>query len=214
MTNVPICIFEDTSIPHGRTIKDLLQFPRTEVAGGETYVFDWSKDFDPTAQLGVYEPRNLLNNRDPWLSAANSLREMNGPVIIFLDIHHQTNNGVNIDIRPSDFENDVVIATMPLCGTSTNAGELLQWANPSRLGLLLAVHAATNCALSGIITFASQRTDVSSWIAYLTTLSEDRVVWRELGYSLTGTTPERLANIINTAIQLFLAKREGPPIWS
>lgn len=214
MRNVPICILEDTGIANGSRIKEALNFPRTEVAGGETYVFDWNKDFDPTGQLGQYEPKNLLKARDPWLSAAKYLSEMNGDIILFLDIQHLTSDGAPIELRSSDFSDGITNATMPLSAAGMDANQMLEWANPSRLGLLLAVHAAVNPNLSGVIIFSSQRTDVGNGLNYLTTLSGNRVVWQELGYSLTGTTPERLANTINDAIQLFLAKREGAPIWS
>src|ERR1041385_255272 len=216
MTAVPLLFFEDSPLVDSEELHDLIGFPRLGKAGGVDYTFDWHKTFN--ALLGKGGEHNLIRSPEAYRNAAHFLRhELSGEAIVFTDLHMIPSGSTQpFQLTEEDVPDELFEAASCLDIRVRKKVDVMDYFNPDRVGILLALNAAHNPNWRGIITFASGRTDIDLNKLKDCINTEDRIIWKDLKkpFAVSGasTVLERATAIIGI-IEDFLELRSGPPFW-
>lgn len=218
MSDVPILVFEDAPLSQSVELRKLVEIPKSGVAGGQKYIFDWHSVYNALGGIGRKEPV-LIRSLELFREAVHFLREqLAGEAIIFMDLHmiepHSEQGGGKFNLTPDDVSDDLLTFAACLDDKVKSKEDVLSHFNPNRLGLWLAATAASNPNWRGTILFASQRADVELDKIRQCFDTGDRILWRNLGHAMTaGLTAQARATVINNAVDEFLEQRKGPPFW-
>ena len=215
MLAVPVLFFEDSPLADSESLRESLAFPRSDKAGGMDYTFDWHSTFNASGKGGEHR---LIRSVEAYRSAANFLRhELSGEAIIFTDLHMTPSDSTaRFNLTPEDISDDLFAAASCFDIRVKSKANVLEYFNPERVGILLALNAAQNPNWRGILTFTSGRTDVDLNRLTGCVNTDDRIVWKDFKKSfsvaLASTVLEKAA-AINGVIDEFLEMRSGPPFW-
>jgi hypothetical protein len=210
--SVPIYVFEDTLLGNGAQLRDAVGSPSGTV-DSTVYQFAWHAKYNAIGGIGVPRPA-LTNTVDGFRAAQEELSALSGNAILFFDLHHVGADERTLGLVEDDVPIPAFEALRRLMPDLLTRHDALKWANPFRLGLLLALTAASNPDWAGVITFASMQENIDETIIAEAAQSGDRLVWRDAGQALSvGATVERRAALVHDAIKAFLESKNRGPAW-
>lgn len=207
MTDVHLHIFEDSD-----TLGDLktqMSLPIERIAAGVTYRFDWHSEWHTFVGTN-----KRMNSKTNYAAAADYLRTMQRPAILFFDLH-MLDSGRAVDFDPALITDELLDWLRALHPSVRNRDTAVETIKKDLSGLLLALIAASNPKWEGVIVFASN--NASLRLDDIRRCTHDkcrgRVVWLNAERSMSASDVNR-AQAVQVAIDEFLSPREGPKIWN